>query len=180
MRALQWCANAGMPVLISNPGLLTPQSELEYARPSHFDEALRTMPKLRLVFGDLGRAFSEEALAMIAKHPGAFAEISTLAGRVGGLHRTLLDAYERGVMHKLLFGSGFPSETPQRAIERIFSVSSFGGVPPAAPREALRALVERDAMAALGLEHWPAARGRVNAQDALARTRRTLEVGGPA
>lgn len=151
----EWCAQAQIPVIISNPGLLTPQSVLEFANPVLFDEALRDIEGLTIVFGDLGRVFREEALAMIAKHPRAFAEISTVVRGPSALYHTLIAAHERGVMGKLIFGSGFPAESPQRAIERIFSVNGFSptsGGWTTIPREQLRSMIERDTFQLLGLE----------------------------
>lgn len=152
---LVWCAGHGMPVIISNPGLLTPQSVLEFVNPALFDEALREIPGLRIVFGDLGRAYREEALAMIAKHPHAYAEISSVVSGPSALYHTLVAAHERDVLTKLLFGTGYPAEKPRRAIERIFSVNGFStssGGWSTIPREQLREMVERDTLRLLGLE----------------------------
>jgi predicted TIM-barrel fold metal-dependent hydrolase len=177
---LEVCADRHAPVIISNPGLLTAQSVLEFANPALFDEALREIPGLRLVFGDMGRAYREETLAMIAKHSNAFAEISTVVRGPSALYQALVAAHERGVLGKLLFGSGFPAETPQRAIERIFSVNGFS--PPSGgwstiPREQLRNMIERDTVVLLGLEPLNSRRSAGTNGDTLQRTSRRLGSG---
>ena len=176
---LEWCADRRVPVIISNPGLLTAQSALEFANPAMFDEALRELPSLRVIFGDMGRAYREETMAVIAKHPQAYAEISSVVRGPSALYHTLVAAHERGVLGKLVFGSGFPAETPQRAIERVFSVNGFSptsGGWSTIPREQLRAMVERDTVVLLGLEPTHSSRSARSTVDTLSRTPRRLEM----
>lgn len=181
---LEWCARAQVPVVISNPGLLTPWSVLEFGRPALFDDALRALPDLRIVFGDIGRAYADEAIAMIAKHAHAYLELSTVARRSGAMYHTLSSAHELGVLPKVLFGSGFPAERPQKALSRLFGLSGFATDPSpwsAIPRESLRAMVERDILPLLGLESWPPlGAGRTSQPDRLHTWPRTLEKGRTA
>ncbi|HBS29959.1 MAG TPA: hypothetical protein DEB06_11065 [Phycisphaerales bacterium] len=160
VRVLEWCAEHGTPVFVNNPGLTRRESVMEFARPSLLDDALRGVEGLTIVLGDLGRVFLDEALILCTKHERCFAEISTLIRRPGALYGGLLAAHECQVAHKLLFGSGFPGERPERAIERLYSANSVTGGPvggggggwPMVPREALRGIVERDALRALGVD----------------------------
>lgn len=147
-------ARRKLPVLVANPCLTAAQSMLDFARPSLLDEAARTIPGLTLVLGDIGQAFQDETLVLIAKHDRVHAEISSVVSRTWALYTTLLNAHERGVMHKLLFASGFPYETPERAIERLYTVNSFRGASglPGIPREAIRAIVERNTLETLSLD----------------------------
>lgn len=159
MNVFERCAEHGLPVMVSNPGLMRSASVLEFARPALLDEVLREIQGLTVVLGDAGRGFVDETLQLCAKHESCFAEISTLVGKPGSLYAALLAAHERGVMHKLLFGSGFPDETPESAIERVYSVNGVAGGPvggggwPLIPRESLRGIIERDP---LGLISGPA------------------------
>lgn len=145
----------GMPVLVANPCLTTAQSVLEFARPALLDEACRALPNLSLVLGDLGAGFTEEALALCAKHPRVFAELSGVIAKPWHLYTTLLTAFERGLTDKLLFASGFPAELPERAIERMYTVNAVrnGTQLPGIPRETVRGIVERDSLRLLGIEH---------------------------
>ncbi len=162
-------AQRGMPILVANPCLTAPQSVLEFARPLLLDEACRALPTLSLVLGDLGGGFTEEAYALCAKHPRVFAELSGVITKPWHLYTTMLAAFERGVTEKLLFASGFPQETPERAIERMYTVNSVrnGTNLPGIPRETVRGIVERDSLRLLGIEHVGALR-KAPAKDAQA------------
>lgn len=153
-------SHRGMPILVANPCLTTPQSVLEFARPMLLDEACRALPNLSLVLGDIGAGFTEEALALCAKHPRVFAELSGVIGTPWRLYTTLLTAFERNLTDKLLFASGFPHELPERAIERMYTVNAVrnGTQLPGIPRETVRGIVERDSLRLLGIEHVGAVR----------------------
>jgi len=168
MEVLRFCARRRLPVFVSNPGIARPLSVLEFANPALFDEPLREIPSLRIVFCDMGCAFLAETLLMLAKHPGAFASTAALASRPGALRTALRDAHERGVADKVLFGSGFPRCTPQVAIERMYRAAAFRPGPAddgagSIPREVVRRIIERNVMDVLGLDVPPppprAARG---------------------
>lgn len=165
LAVLERAAGRKMPALVANPCLMEARSVAEFARPALLDEAARTISGLTLALGDLGHSWLDEALLMAGKHEHVFVEISGVVARPLALFTTLATAYERSVMNKLMFASGFPAETPERAIERLYTMSSFrgaslapGAAPP--PREAVRAVVERDSLAALGVDWAPAARVR--------------------
>ncbi len=168
-------ARRRLPVLVANPCLTSAQSVLEFARPSLLDEAARTTAGLTLILGDLGQAFQDETLLLIAKHERVFAEISTVVSKTWALYTTLLNAHERGVMHKLLFASGFPFETPERAIERLYTVNSFRAASglPGIPREAIRSIVERNALESLSIDA-PVANSRPRAATAAPIVSRAL------
>lgn len=160
MEVLDWCAHRRMPVFIANPWLTDRRSMLEFARPALWDEVLRDLPSLTLVLGDLGSAWVDEALLMVSRHERVFAELSGVAPNVWSLYNTLQMALERRVTHKLLFGSGFPRESPETVIERIYSINSIrqGSSLPTAPREFLRSIIERDSLRCLGIDHLSAPR----------------------
>ena len=164
VRTLEWCAAQGMLVHISNPGLIRPNSVMEYARPALLDEALAGIRGLRLVLGDLGAAWTDEALLLCAKHERVFAEIGGVIGRPAALSRLLCDAHERGLDHKLLFSSGSPARTATEAVENVYALAGFGTGPaakPPVPRDVLRALIERDSLATLGVERRARDRGLI-------------------
>lgn len=154
--ALEWCAREGLPVLLANPGLHQRESVLEYARPSDFDEPLREIEGLRMVLGDVGRAFAGEALVLAAKHEHVFVELSTVAKHPWSLRRLLLEAKDLGVLDKLMFGSGYPRELPEHAIAKMYHVngpSLQASGDHLIPREQLRLIIERDSASLLGIDH---------------------------
>lgn len=163
LEVMEWCARHETPVFVQNPRLNEAPSVLEFASPALLDEAARTIPRLRMVVGDLGVVHLDELCCLIAKHPRVFAETSAIVRHARRAQRVLVEIMERGVMHKLLFGSGYPHATPESAIERLYGAGSFtagagvGGVGAgvAVPREQVRAVVERDTLELLGIELIP-------------------------
>lgn len=156
-RAMDLYAEAerlGMPILIHGGSQLTEQSKMEYARPYLFDEVARTFPKLRLVIAQLGQPWVDEAICMLGKHQNVYADVSGMLGRSWQAYNALVAAYQYGVIEKLLFGSDFPYLSAAECIEALYSLNQVaqGTNLPLVPREALRGIVERDALSLLGLE----------------------------
>lgn len=154
MRTYEIAEQFRMPVLVSRPASFTPDCRMEFDEPIAWDEVARSFPSLRLVIGGLGFPWIDETLVLLAKHPGVHADLAGVASRPWQLFNALQTAMSLGVLDKLLFASGFPYETPARAIENLYSVNSFAhGTPlPAIPRSLLRSIVERDPMPLLGVE----------------------------
>ena len=150
---LERCLDARLPVLVANPRLHLPESVLEFARPVLLDEVMRQLPGLTMIVGDVGHGWLDETLTLVGKHERCYVEISGVVRRPLSLYGTLMSAFERGMLRKMLFGSGYPDETPERAIERIYTINTVraGSSLPTIPRESLRGLVERDALACLGI-----------------------------
>ncbi len=151
---LEHAASRGLPVLVANPLFLHAESVLEYTRPSLLDEAASSIEGLTLILGDLGAGWRDETMLMLAKHARVFAVLSGVVRRPWDLQQTLLAAFERGVTDKLLFASGFPAETPERAIERIYTINGalHSSSMPTIPRRAIQSIVERDTLAVLGID----------------------------
>ncbi len=145
---------AGMPLFVGRPGPLVSTGHLEFDRPVGFDEVARQHPKMKIMLGELGWPWIDETLAMLVKHPNVHAEISGVVSRPWNLYNALLNALSLGVMEKLFFGSGFPYEQPAKAIEKLYSVNAYahGTQMPSIPRQALRAIAERDVFERLEID----------------------------
>ncbi|MFK7960999.1 MAG: amidohydrolase family protein [Phycisphaerales bacterium] len=143
-----------MPVFVTMPPPPSASTRLEFARPMLWDEVARGFPELKLVMGQLGRPWIDETLLLVAKHENVFAEISGVVSHSWNLYNALLAARSEGVMSKLFFGSGFPFESPARAIETLYSLGALtqGTTLPAVPRQLVNGIVERDVLGCLGLE----------------------------
>ena len=155
-RAMRLYAEAeklGMPILIHPVGQFTEQSKLEFARPALFDEVARTFPRLRIVIAQLGQPWLEETICLLGKHSNVFADVSGLLSRPWHAYNALVAAYESQVIEKLLFGSDFPYTSITECIEALYSINQLaqGTNMPVVPREALRGIVERDALGLLGI-----------------------------
>jgi len=155
-RAMRLYAEAerlNMPILLHPVGQFTEQSKLEFARPYLLDEVLRTFPGLRIIIAQLGQPWLEETICLLGKHPNAYADVSGLLSRKWEAYNALVAAHESQVIDKLLFGSDFPYTSVTDCIEALYSINQLaqGTNLPVVPREALRGIVERDALGLLGL-----------------------------
>jgi uncharacterized protein len=155
-RAMRLYAEAekqGMPILLHPVGQFTEQSKLEYARPYLFDEVARSFPKLRIVIAQLGQPWLEETICLLGKHANVYSDVSGLLSRPWQAYNALMAAHESQVIDKVLFGSDFPYTSVTDCIEALYSINQLaqGTNLPVVPREALRGIVERDALGLLGL-----------------------------
>jgi predicted TIM-barrel fold metal-dependent hydrolase len=155
-RAMKVYAEAeaqGMPIIVHPSGRFTEQSKMEYGRPYLLDEVARSFPKLRLVIAQMGQPWVDETITMLSKHDHVFADVSGLLGRPWDAYNALVSAHQYGVIDKLLFGSDFPYTSATECIETLYSINQLaqGTNLPVVPREALRGIVERDAIGLLGL-----------------------------
>jgi len=162
-----------LPVLLGWSGPAAPLARLEFARPHLLDEVARTFPHLTIVLSGFGSPFVAETLCLLAKHDRVFATTAGVAFRPWELLQTLQLCRDYAVEDRVLFASGFPFDTPARAIEAIYSVNSMVAASslPAIPRSVLRGIIERDSVSLLGLGATPPQGDR--------STVRTLATGAP-
>lgn len=160
MELYEECARRRLPIVFDSCPH-SPSARLEYARPLLLDEVARSLPELRMVVSHVGYPWSEETLTIIAKHANVYASIGGLLRRPWLCYTTMLSAMEMGALSKLLFGSDFPRRSPAAAIETLYSINRFAQDSnlPTIPREQLRGVVERDALALLGIERPAGASG---------------------
>jgi hypothetical protein len=153
MALFEACQANKTPVLIECGSVLAREARMEFARPALFDEVIREFPDLKIVLGTFGDPWVEEGVALLAKHPNVYADISGFTARPWQLFNALLTAHQLGTMDQVLFGSNFPYVTPEQAIKTIYSVNTLtqGTHLPSVPREQLRSVVERDTVQVLGL-----------------------------
>jgi hypothetical protein len=90
---------------------------------------------------------------MLAKHDRIFTHTGGVAARPWELLHALQGCRDHGVDQKVFFASGFPFDTPARAVEALYSVNAMvQSTPlPMIARSVLREIVERDAMSLLGM-----------------------------
>ena len=143
----------GMPVVFHPGGRYSTQSKLAYGRPHLLDEVGRSFPRLKFVISGLGLPWVDEAITVLAKHPNAYADVSGLLLRPWAAYNALVAAHQADVIEKVLFGSDFPYARAADCIETLYSLNQMpqGTNLPVVPREALRGIVERDALTLLGL-----------------------------
>lgn len=154
MRVYEMAEELEMPVLVHPCGQNSDASKLEFGRPYLFDEIARTFPNLRIIIAQMGQPFVDETIILLGKHPNVYADVSGMLARPWQAYNALVNAHQYGVIDKLLFGSDFPYTNATECIETLFSLNQIpqGTHLPTIPREALRGIVERDAIALLGLD----------------------------
>ena len=154
MALFEACQHHKIPVLVESGTTLARNARMEFARPVLFDEVIRDFPELKLILGTFGDPWVDEGVALLAKHPNVYADISGFTARPWQLFNALLTAHQMGTMGQVLFGSNFPFVTPEQAIKTIYSVNTLtqGTHLPSVPREQLRSVVERDTLQILGLK----------------------------
>ena len=154
MRIYELCGHYRTPILFHQGTHFTVASKMEYARPFLLDEIARSFPQLKLIIAHMGHPWIEETAAMLGKHPNIFSDLSSLLRRPWQAYNALVLAHQYGVIEKLLFGSDFPFGSAGSCIEQLYSINqlSHGTNLPSVPRTALRDIVERDALALLGIE----------------------------
>lgn len=153
MRLWERCLEKSLPVIVSRPTPLPQEAILEYDRPTHWDETLRSLPSLRVVFASLGAPYVEETLLLLAKFPRVFAHCGASLRRPMDAYRWISAASDLGVGDRLLFASGFPFDTPAAALERLYGLNTAvqGTTLPSVPRRDLQAIADRDALALLAI-----------------------------
>jgi predicted TIM-barrel fold metal-dependent hydrolase len=153
MRLYEAAEELKMPVFFHNGAPLSPTAVMDYAQPYLLDEVARRFEMLKIVVGSIGRPFIEQTIGLVEKHKNVYADITMSPKRVWQVYTTILSAYEREVMDKLLYGSGFPLGSPEAYIESLLGFNRLlaGTNLPVVPREAIREIIERDTIGVLGL-----------------------------
>lgn len=149
----------GLPIFFHNSShALKSSAFLEYVQPYLLDEVARTFPELKIVIGNMGVPFVEQTLSMVAKHEHVFADLTIRPGKVWQTYNIVVAAYERDVMDKLLFGSGFPLGTAGECIETLlgFNMLLADTNLPTVPRGSIRNVIERESLDLLGIVRNPA------------------------
>jgi len=154
MRVYERCAELALPLFVTLQDPLPSVAILEFARPGAWDEVARSFPGLSIVISQVGHPWIDETFVLVGKHERVHADISGVASRPWQLYNALLSASSCGVMEKLLFGSGFPNETPARAIETLYTVNAYshGTQLPSIARASIRAIIEKDSLACVGID----------------------------
>jgi len=143
----------GIPVFFHNEQVLGCDAVLEYAQPFLLDEIARRFSSLKIIIGSMGVPFVEQTLAMVAKHPNVYADLTINRERIWQVYNIVVAAYEAKVMDKLLFGSGFPLGRANESIEVLLGFNKLLGDTnlPTVPRGDIRNIVERDSLTLLSI-----------------------------
>jgi predicted TIM-barrel fold metal-dependent hydrolase len=156
MRLYESAQELGLPVFFHNTGdALGAEAVMEYAQPYLLDEIAREFAGLKIIIGGMGMPFVEQTLSMVARHKNVYADLTIRPKSVWQTYNMVVAAYERGVMDKLLFGSGFPLGDAGQCIETLlgFNMLLADTNLPTVPRGNIRNIIERDTLRLLGIMH---------------------------
>jgi len=142
-----------VPVMFHSGGAYPASASLETASPALLDPVARAFPDLAIIVAHLGQPWMGETVMLIRKHPRVFADLSARFHRPWQLYNGLIMALEYKVDDKLLFGTDFPVDTPDRAIERFRGLNRMvdGTNLPRIPETVIEDILYRRPFALLGL-----------------------------
>jgi len=106
----------GIPVNVHQGTSFVRTGPLKFANPIQLEDIAVACPDLRIVISHMGHPWEDECVVLIRKHPNLYANISALHYRPLRHYQALISAIEYGVEHKLIFGSDFPSATPEQVV----------------------------------------------------------------
>lgn len=142
-----------LPVLLHTGTTFVAQAPLECTLPRHLDRVATRFPEVKLILAHLGHPYEGECVAVIRKHPNAYADISALHYRPFQFYHSLMLVQEYGVWDKLLFGTDYPFTSVQATLDGLRSLNQMveGTNLPRLNMEAIERMIHRDSLPLLGL-----------------------------
>ena len=133
----------GIPVNVHQGTSFVRPGPLKYANPILLEDIAIACPGLRMIIAHMGHPWEDECVVLIRKHPHLFTNISALHYRPLRHYQAFMTAIEYGVEHKLIFGSDFPSATPEQVIAGQWKVNDVvkGTSFPKVPDEVIQNII---------------------------------------
>lgn len=116
---------------------------LKYANPIQLEDIAVACPDLRIIISHMGHPWETECVVLIRKHPNLYSNVSALHYRPLRHYQAFMTALEYGVEDKLIFGSDFPSATPEQVISGLNKVNQVvkGTAFPQFPQEVIDRII---------------------------------------
>ncbi|MFW6146136.1 MAG: amidohydrolase family protein [Planctomycetota bacterium] len=148
-----YCQTRGLPILFHTGTTFNRLAPLRFTRPMLFDEVAMDYPELPMILAHMGHPFFEECICVIRKHPHVYADVAALHYRPWQFYTMFLAAQEYRVMGKLLLGTDYPFAGAAETLAGLRAVNDVTGASglPRIDTDAVEALIERDALALLGI-----------------------------
>lgn len=150
-----YCEKRGLPILIHMATTFSSGTPLEYARPVHMDQVAMDFPELKIVLAHLGHPWEGETIAVIRRNANLYADLSALYYRPWQFYNSMRLLVEYHAEQKVLFGSDFPFTTTEDSLQSVRNLNAIlarSGLPPV-PGEVIEGIIQRNALALLGLRH---------------------------
>jgi len=149
----RYAAKHRLPVLLHTGTTFVSQAPLDCTLPRHLDAVAIRHPHVTMILAHLGHPYEGECVAVIRKHPNAYADVSALHYRPFQLYHSLMLVQEYGVWDKVLFGTDYPFTTVTATLAGLRGLNRMldGTNLPRLDETKLEAMIARDGLAVLGL-----------------------------
>jgi predicted TIM-barrel fold metal-dependent hydrolase len=149
----KYAARHALPVLLHTGTTFVSQAPLDCTLPRHLDAVAARHPDVPLVLAHLGHPYEGECVAVIRKHPNAYADISALHYRPFQFYHSLMLVQEYGVWDKVLFGTDYPFTTVSATLDGLRGLNRLvdGTALPRLDDRQIEAMIGRDSLTLLGL-----------------------------
>lgn len=144
----------GIPVNVHQGTSFVRPGPLKYANPIQLEDIAVACPDLRMIIAHMGHPWEDECVVLIRKHPNLYTNISALHYRPLRHYQAFMTAIEYGVEHKLIFGSDFPSATPEQVVNGQWRVNDvvMGTNLPKVPDEMIHNIIYENAKQVLPID----------------------------
>ena len=113
----------GLPVMWHQGTTFPSKARLKWARPLQLEALAMAFPDLRMIIAHLGHPWEIDTTVLIRKCPNVYTDISAVHYRPWRYWRSMIEAIEYGVEHKILLASDFPSATIDNVINGLRNVN---------------------------------------------------------
>lgn len=133
----------GIPVIWHQGTSFVRPGPLKWSNPIQLEDIAIACPDLRMIIAHMGHPWEDECVVLIRKHPNLYADVSALHYRPLRHYLAFMSALEYGVENKLIFGSDFPSATPEQVMSGLRKVNDIvlGSNLPKFPEEAIERMI---------------------------------------
>lgn len=131
-----WCREAwriyemadelNVPMLWHQSAAYAAKSHLEHGNPILIDRIARAFPNLKIIIAHVGQPWTGDLVVLLRKHKQLYADLSARYYRQWQCYNALMLAHDYGVTDQLLFGSDWPIQTPEAAIESFRAINDWG------------------------------------------------------
>lgn len=113
------CQELNLPILWHQGTTFPRKARIRWSLPLQLEDIALEFPDLRMILAHLGHPWEADCIVLIRKAPSLYADISAIHFRAWRYWQALITALEYGVAHKILFGTDFPFDTVDSAIQGL-------------------------------------------------------------
>lgn len=114
------------PILWHQAAAYAKESTLENGNPILLDKIARAFPELRMNIAHVGQPWIGETVLLLRKHRQLFTDLSARYYRRWQCYNALMLAIDYDVTGQVLFGSDFPIQDTQAAVDSFRAINDWG------------------------------------------------------